>query len=1537
VGIDNKTEKAIFDAAMQFESQAERDAYVLKACSDDEKLLASVRALLEYHDSSSFLDAPILEPDVTLDDSPLTEGPGTVIGNYKLLEQIGEGGMAVVYMAEQERPLRRRVALKIIKLGMDTKSVIARFEAERQALAVMDHPNIAKVFDAGTTETGRPYFVMELVRGVSISKYCDKNKLDTKERLDLFVQVCNAVQHAHQKGIIHRDIKPSNVMVTLHDGKPVPKVIDFGIAKATSQRLMSGLDIDTRTDIYALGVLLYELLTGATPFSEEQLREAGYVEMQRIIREEEPLKPSTKLSTLGDTLTDVAEHRKSNPDSLQKLVRGDLDWIVMKSLEKDRTRRYDATAELVADIARHLNNEPVLAGPPSQIYRLRKFMRRHRTQAIGAVIVAVLLAGMAVVSVMYFQARNRGEEAESLRHESTLSDAREARVQGDPNTALATIASILDSRHVGSEARLLHAQLVLDLQGPTAAVQELEALLSEPEDIAGQAHFLLSRIYYDSDPDALGRTEEYRRKWEHHRRQAERLLPPSADTYLLQARRAGTVRKTLELLDRALELGSGHYDSIRERAYISYAGRDFVKMLKDASMMIAIRPGHSLGYSLSAVAQRELKQFEDAIKDHNEAIKLSPNEPEFYNQRRRTYLQMERYEDALNDARTCVDLDPSKSVYHFGVFCALTALGRYDEARSEYGRIITSGIPPWTLLAYAVKHVFDSLHAGRAWHPEDNSPVGPHFWYMIEAADHYRQWAAKAQRAVIKGFHGDWSPDGKELVYSHGVQGSTGIAIWNRQTGKTQLLTIPGKDPVWSPDGQYIAYVRDRQVLPVHSIPAAQQGRHRKLDLDEVWLIKADGTEDPNFLARGNWPQWSRHSNRIFFRAPRSVGNLCSISPDDSNMKPLTPYPGDFPVISPDDRYVAYQHRNSVQVRDMSSGKLVAQWLAPLQVQRIFLNWSPDGQTLLMGVHVDNGLSRGLWIYDLKQKTASKVLSGSCGPSSWSRNDTGQIAIEKCYVDLLAEIWIAQTTALGPDQTVVGHVQEAIQIYTELIEMEPEYAPIYHSRAAYYIYLNDEERAFADLDRYVSLGGNPNAYFWLAWCVSHAPQDRVNPAIAVKLLKKARAFEPDNAWNLGVLGIAHYRAGQWQDAINAIGESIEMIDDGNGYYAFILAMAHWQAGDKDQAQTWYEWAAAYMSGQVANARGYPGVACNFYMEAAELMGLKVKYFDRQAPATGRDPQSTVKTIEDKNGNAKAGFIFGEPVNLGPTVNTGASDWGPSMSGDGLELYFHSDRLGGYDGGYIWVTTRETTDSEWWSTPRNLGPTVNSSGAGTPCISTDGFTLFFSSNRPGGSGSLDLWMTTRETKEDDWGTPVNLGSHVNSSSDDNTPCISFDGLELYFTSNRDDWKTWVTRRATKDEPWGTPVSLGSTIHSGGAAMHPSISADGLTLLFCSWRSGGHGKADIWVTTRATTDSPWTEPVNLGATVNSSRLDFAPCLSPDGSTLYFTSNRPGGLGSRDLWQVSVLPMPGALQEDGHSNLAPESVKSKDGKEVLLENNQ
>jgi serine/threonine protein kinase/tetratricopeptide (TPR) repeat protein len=365
---------------------------------------------------------------------------GTIIAEkYKLIEELGRGGMGVVYLAEQIAPVKRKVAVKIIKLGMDTKQVMARFEAERQALAMMDHPSIAKVYDAGATETGRPYFVMEYVKGVPITEYCDTHRLNNHERLKLFQEACKGVQHAHQKGIIHRDIKASNILVAIHDNKPVPKIIDFGVAKATAQRLtertmftelgqligtpeymspeqaeMTGLDIDTRTDIYSLGVLLYELLVGALPFDSDTLRAAGLSEIQRIIRETDPPKASTRLSSLGDFQTSIAQSRRTDLSALRKQLKGDLDWIILKAMEKDRTRRYETVNGLALDIIRHLNNEPVLARPPSTTYKLQKMISRHKIGFGFTVAMAVLIVGFAIVmtiaSARIAAERDRAEE-----------------------------------------------------------------------------------------------------------------------------------------------------------------------------------------------------------------------------------------------------------------------------------------------------------------------------------------------------------------------------------------------------------------------------------------------------------------------------------------------------------------------------------------------------------------------------------------------------------------------------------------------------------------------------------------------------------------------------------------------------------------------------------------------------------------------------------------------------------------------------------------------------------------------------------------------------------------------------------------------------------------------------------------------------------------------------------------------------------------------------------------------------------------------
>jgi serine/threonine protein kinase len=470
------TEKAedIFFAAVEIISPDERRDFVDRACGENAALRAAVEGMLasqakaeKFFSGSGVQQIPISELAKTLEEmsdfagkaetAPLAdEELGKNLGPYKLLQRLGEGGCGVVYMAEQEKPVRRRVALKIIKLGMDTKSVIARFEAERQALALMDHPNIARVLDAGTTQTGRPYFVMELVRGVKITDYCDQNEIDTRERLELFMKVCRAIQHAHQKGVIHRDIKPSNILITVIDGIAVPKIIDFGIAKAIEGRLtdntiftayeqfigtpaymspeqsvMSGVDVDTRSDIYSLGVLLYELLTGRTPFETKELLKNGMDGLRRTLQETEPERPSVVVTTMqGSALAEMAKRRHAEPLKLISLLRGDLDWIVIRALEKDRARRYETANGLAMDVQRFLENEPVMARPPSQLYRLRKMVRRNKVVFVAGTMVALaLLGGLGVSTWFWYEEREARKFAVAAEHQALAAEQQQARLR----------------------------------------------------------------------------------------------------------------------------------------------------------------------------------------------------------------------------------------------------------------------------------------------------------------------------------------------------------------------------------------------------------------------------------------------------------------------------------------------------------------------------------------------------------------------------------------------------------------------------------------------------------------------------------------------------------------------------------------------------------------------------------------------------------------------------------------------------------------------------------------------------------------------------------------------------------------------------------------------------------------------------------------------------------------------------------------------------------------------------------------------------
>jgi eukaryotic-like serine/threonine-protein kinase len=612
-------EEELFDAARELPEPAARKAFLDRACDGDLALRVRIEELLAaegeaeqfFADGSLAMSLPGPAAPASWSASTASEATtqgildeesvGTRIGRYKLVQKIGEGGCGVVYMAEQEEPVRRRVALKIIKLGMETRSVIARFEAERQALAMMDHPNIARVFDAGATDRGSPYFVMELVRGVRITKYCDKNHLGIRQRLDLFIQICHAIQHAHQKGIIHRDIKPSNIMVALHDGVPVPKVIDFGISKATDARLadglsftayaqligtpdymspeqadLSGLDIDTRSDIYSLGVLLYELLTGKTPFDTKELLGSGLDDFRRTLRERAPPRPSDRLLTIERSeVTTAAECRRTDPSSLYSLIRDDLDWVVMKALEKDHRHRYETANGLAMDIQRHLNSEPVTAHPPSGLYQFRKLVRRNRVvfATAGAVALALVI-GLGTSTWLFLRERDARQRAVTAEQQQA-----HLRVEAESRAKMTQAALLVSQEKYDDADRLLGE---ISLTQPTVEGSAVLRSLGEWHALQGHWKLAADRFSRLLQVDQLD-------GW---------------DVYTLDYLRLGPVY---------LEMGDTvGYERFRDEAVARFSGAACPAPDRILKICLLLPAGEPVRSALKAIAADTVKSFSDS-------------------------------------------------------------------------------------------------------------------------------------------------------------------------------------------------------------------------------------------------------------------------------------------------------------------------------------------------------------------------------------------------------------------------------------------------------------------------------------------------------------------------------------------------------------------------------------------------------------------------------------------------------------------------------------------------------------------------------------------------------------------------------------------------------------------------------------------------------------------------------------------------------------------------------------------------------------
>jgi WD40 repeat protein/serine/threonine protein kinase/tetratricopeptide (TPR) repeat protein len=1305
-------ELSIFTAVLGLGTLEEREKYLQEACADNPALRQRIEALLQSSVKvSRFMEespAPHIATSPTSDQPP-AEKPGTQIGPYKLLQQIGEGGMGVVYMAEQTEPVQRKVALKVIKPGMDSRQVIARFDAEKQALGMMDHVNIARVLDAGTTEAGRPYFVMELVHGVPITKYCDDNRLTPRQRLELFVPVCQAIQHAHQKGIIHRDIKPSNVMVTLYDGKPVPKVIDFGVAKATEQKLtertlftqygtmvgtleymspeqaeMSALGVDTRSDIYSLGVLLYELLTGSTPLSSKRMKEAAYAEILRLIKEEEPPKPSTRLSDSGEALASISANRHTEPAKLSKLMRGELDWIVMKTLEKDRSRRYETANGLATDVQRYLSDETVQACPPSTWYRFRKFARRNKVALATASVV-----GLAVVlSVCILAVSNMRISREKDQKEFALIEKGEALSKANTNY---------------KEAQ---KQEKLAKQNAKTATEQ-RGIAEKNEKTAKSQTLLASRRFYASQMNLA-----------------------------MQAWRAGEMPRVLELLEgqrpapdeedlRGFEwyylwrlCNGGHrlYLHGHTGAVLSVAFSPDGTTLASASWDRTVRLWDTgTGRELSTLRGHTKGAWAVAFSPDGKTLASSGQETGnliLWNvttgQPRHTIAGSVNGLAFSRDGATVAGGLVTESSVHVKLWDVASGVERSTIA--DAGAVVGFLSDGKTLVTMTGQHgksgevqFWDTESGTRQLtiplsgiHAVALSPDGTQLATSAWSTPNVALWdtatgqrlTALAGQPPARGLA--FSPDGKRLAC--GAEDRT-VTVWDVETG-LQLGQDVHFDPVWgvafSPDGKTLASstvagaiklwdmtpAEEATTIPAGGVTslrfaldggtllAGNYGPTRLIDVaagKEIAVMAASGvmaiSADANVLAgRAGADQstiWDVRTGREIARLPlprtTEVYPGLTLSPNGKLLATFYPSRGDNKVTLWN---VATQQPHTLKIDPPESNRLSV----------LCAEFSPDGKLLAAGfqfqwITVWDVASGKVKLQFGQNPAMMNVYSLAFSPDNKSLavgTDVGAVTLwevetGKRLASFKGHTQIVHALAFSPDgktlatagadrtvrlwdvitgqerSTLAGHKGSVRKVQFSpdgnILATASDHGTVKLWRAATDPEAVARRIALDSDDPNYQIATQYNGSAWLL-VTTNDPLER-DPAKAVELAKKAIALAPQTAHYWLTLGIARYRAGQWREAITALDKSVKLEPEKyTGFIGFVHAMVSWKMGHKDEAQKSYARAAQWTDQHAPNS---PALL-RFRVEAAELLGLPAPPASAVLPPAAADTETVLRQV-----------------------------------------------------------------------------------------------------------------------------------------------------------------------------------------------------------------------------------------------------------------------------------------------------------------------